>query len=166
MQRLAVISDLDAVFDIYMHESVIPYLGFDPMPKRAFGPIFHSLVTSRSFYVYTQGAIVVGFYGVQRHEGRAAHVACLGTLAIAPAHQGKGFGSAMVMSAIARLKVTGVTRVELMVEADNPSAIAFYERLGFQHEGTMRRAYKRASDQTYTDELVYALLLESRHDSE
>jgi len=63
---------------------------------------------------------------------------------------------------IATLKANGVRRIELMVERDNPRAIAFYEKLGFQHEGTLRKAYKRAADDHYTDECMMALLLDDR----
>ena len=46
-----------------------------------------------------------------------------------------------------------------MLEADNPRALSFYRKLGFQLEGTMRSAYKRASDTHYVDELLMAMLL-------
>ena len=64
----------------------------------------------------------------------------------------------MMQDAISRLWQAGITRIELTVEADNPRAIALYERLGFVHEGTQRAAYKRASDSGYVDELMYGLL--------
>lgn len=32
--RLATAEDLEAVHAIYMHEDVVPFLGFDPMPLR------------------------------------------------------------------------------------------------------------------------------------
>ena len=73
---------------------------------------------------------------------------------------GLGVAGAMLEDAIARLRRAGVRRVELTVEADNPRAIAFYQRLGFMHEGTQRAAYKRAADDGYVDELMYGLLLD------
>jgi hypothetical protein len=36
MHRLATLADLDAVYSIYMDEDVVPYLGFDPMPRDDF----------------------------------------------------------------------------------------------------------------------------------
>ena len=60
-----------------------------------------------------------------------------------------------------RLAASGIRRVELSVEADNPRAIAFYQRFGFVHEGTQRAAYKRAGEDGYVDELMYGLLLEA-----
>jgi putative acetyltransferase len=152
-------ADFDRVFDIYMHDAVVPFLGFDPMPREAFGKVFDPLFESGCFYVYEVDGEVMGFYKAQRHMGRAAHVAYLGTLAVAPEAQGHGVAGLMLQDALAKLLSAGVTRVELTVEADNPRAIAFYERLGFVYEGTQRAAYKRASDEDYTDELMYGLLL-------
>ncbi len=100
-----------------------------------------------------------GFYKAQRHIGRAAHVAYIGTLAVAPEVKGRGVARAMFEDAIARLRRAGIRRVELTVEADNLRAIAFYQRFGFSHEGTQRAAYKRADDDRYVDELMYGLLL-------
>lgn len=159
MRRLVRPADFDRVYDIYMHDAVVPYLGFDPMPREAFGKVFDPLFESGCFYVYEIDGEVMGFYKAQRHLGRAAHVAYLGTLAVAPEAQGQGVARSMLEDAFERLGNSGVTRVELTVEADNPRAIGLYERLGFVHEGTQRAAYKRACDNGYVDELMYGLLL-------
>jgi len=158
MRRLVAPTDFDRVYDIYMHESVVPFLGFDPMTREAFAKVFDPLFESGCFYVYEVDGEVMGFYKAQRHVGRTAHVAYLGTLAVAPEAQGRGIAMGMMQDALARLQRAGITRVELTVEADNPRAITFYERLGFVHEGTQRAAYKRASDTGYVDELMYGLL--------
>jgi putative acetyltransferase len=142
-----------------MHDEVVPFLGFDPMPREQFGKVFDPLFESGCFYVYEVDGQVQGFYKVQRHIGRAAHVAYLGTLAVAPEVQGSGVAWAMMRDAIDRLRNAGILRVELTVEADNPRAIAFYERFGFAFEGTQRAAYKRLTDNGYVDELMYGLLL-------
>lgn len=162
MRRLATPADFDRVYDIYMHEEVVPFLGFEPMPREAFARVFDPLFESGGFYVFEVEGQVQGFYKAQRHIGRAAHVVYLGTLAVAPAKKGRGVAQMMMGDALARLRAAGIRRVELTVEADNPRAIAFYERFGFVHEGTQRAAYKRASDAGYVDELMYGLLLEPR----
>ena len=51
MHRLATLTYLDAVYSIYMHKNVTPYLGFDPMPPADFFKVLSDLVASRSFYV-------------------------------------------------------------------------------------------------------------------
>jgi len=159
MRRLAIPADLDRVFDIHMHEAVMPFLGFDPMPREAFSRVFDPLFESGCFYVFEVEGRVQGFYQVQRYLGHAAHVAHLGTLAVAPEAHGTGVAAAMMEDALSRLRRAGVTRVELAVAADNPRAIAFYERFGFAHEGTQRAACKRAFDEAYVDARMYGLLL-------
>ncbi|MDH0500176.1 GNAT family N-acetyltransferase [Stutzerimonas stutzeri] len=161
MRRLAIPADQQRVYDIYMHPDVVPYLGFDPMPREAFGKVFEPLFESGSFYVFEEHGQLQGFYKVQRHLGRAAHVAYLGTLAVAPQAKGSGLARRMMQDALDRLAASGIRRVELSVEADNLRAIAFYQRFGFVHEGTQRAAYKRAGEDGYVDELMYGLLLEA-----
>ena len=65
----------------------------------------------------------------------------------------------MVNEAIECLRQDGVSRVELLVEADNPRALAFYRKLGFEQEGRLRAAYKRAHQAEYVDEILMARLL-------
>jgi len=159
MRRLATPADEQRVYNIYMHPDVVPYLGFDPMPREHFGKVFEPLFESAGFYVFEDAGVVQGFYKVQRHLGRAAHVAYLGTLAVASEVRGSGLARRMMRDALDRLAASGIRRVELTVEADNPRAIAFYEHFGFVYEGTQRAAYKRSSDDGFVDELMYGLLL-------
>jgi hypothetical protein len=73
MRRLATPHDLEAVFTIYMHERVVPFLGYDPMPLEEFRAIYKELVDSRCFYIYEDGGRVAG------STGRAAIPAACGT---------------------------------------------------------------------------------------
>lgn len=159
LHRLATADDFDAVYAIYMHEDVIPFLSFDPMSKADFASVFQDLRETGTFHVVEVAGEVRGIYKATRHAGRAAHVAILGTLAVSPDVRGSGFAQAMVEEAIALLNTQGVTRVELIVEADNPRAQRFYRRLGFECEGTKRCAYKRSSDDHPVDQIMMALLL-------
>lgn len=161
MRRLARPEDFDAVYDIYMHEDVVPYLGFDPMSREAFRAVFDELLASWCFYVYEVDGRVRGFYKAARQRGRARHVAFIETLAVAPQARGTGVALEMMRDAIERLRAEGVRRFDLMVEADNPRGIAFYEKLGFVQEGRLRAAYKRSSDPHYTDEIFMGLVLQS-----
>lgn len=160
MRRLATPQDLEAVFSIYMHESVVPFLGYDPMPLDEFRAIYKELVDSCSFHVYEVDGRVAGFYRATRYPGRARHVACFGTLAVDPPLHGKGIAQAMVNDAIARLKAEGVKRIELYAESDNAPGLRFYEKLGFEYEGTLRKFYKRAGEADYIDDHLLALLID------
>ena len=160
MRRLATPHDLEAVFTIYMHERVVPFLGYDPIPLDEFRAIYKELVDSRSFYIYEDDGRVAGFYRATRYPGRVRHVACFGTLAVDPALHGKGIAHAMVSDAIAHLKADGVKRIELYVESDNAPGLRFYKKLGFEHEGTLRKFYKRADEAEYIDDQLLALLID------
>lgn len=159
MRRLATTDDLERVHTIYMHEEVVPFLGIDPVPLDGFRPVFAELLASRAFYVVPRDGVVRGFYRATRYPGRARHVATLQTLAVDPAEKGTGFAFAMVNEAIECLRAEGVLRVELQVEPDNPRGIAFYRKLGFREEGRLVKAYKRASEDHYVDELLMAIWL-------
>ena len=158
-RRLAEPSDLDDVHTIYMHPDVVRFLGHDPMPLDQFRPLYQQLLDSGGFYIYPVDGMVAGFYQASRRAGRAAHVGVLGTLALAPDYQGRGIARAMLGEALRMLQADGARRVELTVESDNPKAIAFYERLGFQREGTLRQFYKRADDAAYVDDHIMSILL-------
>lgn len=159
MLRLAVPTDQDAVYSIYMHPDVVPFLGYDPMPPEEFRPVFQELLDCRSFYVLERDADIAGFCRATRQTGRAAHIAYLGTLAVAPRWRGSGVARELMEQITAMLEAQGILRLELMLETDNPRAFAFYRKLGFVQEGIMRAAYKRSSDSHYTDEIFMARLL-------
>jgi putative acetyltransferase len=158
-RRLATVDDLQSVHRIYMHEAVAPFLGYDPMPIEAFRPIFEAFVASATFFACEIDGALAGFYKVTRFEGRAAHVAQLGALAVAPERHGQGVARAMVLDAIAMLEREGVARLELQAEADNARGRAFYRKLGFAEESVQRAAYKRAGEDHYVDEVMMVMFL-------
>jgi RimJ/RimL family protein N-acetyltransferase len=160
LRRLASPQDIEAVFSIYGHESVVPFLTYEPMRLDQFAAIYAELVESGCFYVWEIDGAIAGFYKATRYPGRVHHVALLGTLAVDPRRHGQGVGHAMLTDAIARLKADGVRRIELFAESDNLGALRFYEKLGFVHEGTLREFYKRASEPHYVDEYILGLLVQ------
>lgn len=160
MRRLATPTDIEAVFSIYSHPEVVPFLTYDPMPFEAFGAVYRELLASGCFFVWETAGDVAGFYRATRYPGRVSHVALLGTLAVDPRRHGQGIGRSMVDDAIARLRADGVRRIELYAESDNAQALRFYGRMGFVIEGTLRDFYKRADQSHYVDEHVLGLLLD------
>ncbi|MGJ7506379.1 N-acetyltransferase family protein [Variovorax sp. GT1P44] len=159
MRRLAGPQDIEGVFSIYSHEKVVPFLTYEPMSLAEFGSIYEELLDSGCFYVWDVDGSLAGFYQATRYPGRLRHVALLGTVAVDPLRHGQGVGHAMLADAIERLKADGVRRIELYAESDNTSALRFYEKLGFVHEGTLREFYKRADEPHYVDEYVLGLLV-------
>lgn len=159
MLRLATPADKDAVYSIYMHPDVVPYLGYDPMSSADFEPVFQELVDCRSFYVLERDGSIAGFCRTTRQPGRTAHVVYLGTLAVSPHWRGAGVAQDLMEQITAMLESQGVLRLELRLDAGNRRAFAFYSKLGFKQEGRMRAAYKRSTDRYYLDDIFMAKLL-------
>ena len=83
------------------------------------------------------GYIEIGAIDPRNHSMR------IGRVLLAPAARGRGFGAAMMRAALAHaFDELHAHRVELGVFDANPRAIALYERVGFQREGTRRESFK------------------------
>jgi L-phenylalanine/L-methionine N-acetyltransferase len=83
---------------------------------------------------------IIGMLGLHLVQPglRRAHVRGLG-IAIDAAWQGQGVGQRLMTAAMHWAdNWAGILRIELTVLADNPRAIALYERHGFVREGIMR----------------------------
>jgi ribosomal protein S18 acetylase RimI-like enzyme len=154
MLRPARAADELELFPIYTHELVARFLTFDGVDAHCFSGIFRSLLESGDFFVYEVGGTVVGFCKATRLPGRSSHVVQLGPLGVSPQFHGSGYAAAMLQGVLTSLEHRGALRFELQVEADNPRGIAFYRKLGFEREGVQRRAYKRAAESAYVDEVM------------
>ena len=154
MLRSARTDDEQVLFPIYKHELVERFLTFDGVDAQRFSGIFRNLLENGDFFVYEVEGAVVGFCKATRLPGRSSHVAHLGPLAVSPELHGRGYGTAMLRDVLAQLERSGVLRFELLVEADNSGGIAFYAKLGFEREGVQRKAYKRAAERDYLDEVM------------
>jgi RimJ/RimL family protein N-acetyltransferase len=95
-----------------------------------------------------QLGLVVARYGV----------ADLGML-VADGWRRRGVGSALLRAGIDWARQAGAHKVALQVWPHNRAAIALYERFGFQHEGLLRRHYRRRSGELW-DAIVMGLPLD------
>ena len=105
------------------------------------------------------GNIIVGFQIIEpyaSYTNTMDHVATLGSYIVAPA-RGRGIGHAMSRATFAYALEAGFTKVVILVRSDNPSAQAFYKRLGFQHCGRLTR--QAFVDGRFVDELLFELFL-------
>ncbi|HET7204739.1 MAG TPA: GNAT family N-acetyltransferase [Steroidobacteraceae bacterium] len=66
------------------------------------------------------------------------HSAVLG-LGVVRQYRGQGLGSSMLATTLEMAETRGLHRVELVVRADNETAIALYRRFGFVEEGRCRQ---------------------------
>ncbi len=66
--------------------------------------------------------------------GYEGHRGWVNYLAVAPEHQGKGLGRAIMGEAEKLLEELGCPKINVQVRGTNASAIAFYERIGYRVE--------------------------------
>ena len=158
VHRLATDGDLKTVYDIYMHESVVPFLGYDPMSLDTFKSVYTEFRSDNSFFIYEIDGAIAGFYKIFRRSGRTWHVAYLGILAVSPQFQGAGVGKRLMSDVIKSQRQQGVKRIELIVESDNTGGVAFYKKLGFEIEGTLKNFYKRANEDHFVDDYIMGLV--------
>jgi len=151
--------DFDEVYEIYMDDTVNPYVNFEIMGKEAFRSIFEDMMEGGGFQIYEREGEIISVLVVRRFQYRLKHLAYIGAFGIKGLYQGKGIGKRIMKELIRDLGEEGVRRIELRVEADNQRAIAFYQKLGFDKEGTLRKYMKRARDTEYVDVYQMSLLL-------
>lgn len=87
-----------------------------------------------------------------------AHAGALGIAVLAP-HRGQGIGHALMHATLNKAKLTGLTRIELIVRENNTRAITLYQKFGFQTEGVHRNAIRIGTE--YENHTSMALLFES-----
>lgn len=86
------------------------------------------------------GREVVGFadFGPSRDSDAAPKIGELNAIYVLPDHWGQGHGSALMVEAEEVLRAAGFGRITLWVLEGNRRGRDFYERQGFQFEGTTK----------------------------
>lgn len=107
-------------------------------------------VATRHYVVALEGVRLIGYAGLCDYPDEA----WVQTMAVDPAHQGRGLGGVLLQDLLAEASRRGQTNVALEVRADNAPAQALYARFGFAQTG-VRRGYYQPSG-------VDALVLERR----
>jgi RimJ/RimL family protein N-acetyltransferase len=97
---------------------------------------------------------LVDFIGGSSPE--EAHAGTFG-LSVDRDHRGRGLGTALLEALVDWAPAHGVSRIQAWAWANNPRAIGLYERLGFEREGTCRRAIN--SNGQLIDAVLVARLL-------
>jgi ribosomal-protein-alanine N-acetyltransferase len=90
-----------------------------------------------------QGRAVIGF-AVSRMAADEAEIL---SIALAPAHRGRGLSRELFLTHLGHLAGRGIRTVFLEVEENNQPARRLYERAGFVVAGRRERYYKEAGGQ-------------------
>jgi ribosomal protein S18 acetylase RimI-like enzyme len=114
--------------------------------------------------VALEGERLVGWCDIIIYErATMRHGGSLG-IGILPEWRGRGIGAQLIAGALAAARKRRLVRVQLHVRADNERAVRLYQKLGFRHEGRLRR--ELCIDGAYFDALVMAILLDETDDAE
>jgi len=99
--------------------------------------------------------IVIGWCDISpKTRPGLTHTGSLG-IGVHQNFRGQGLGTRLMHETIAAAKAKGLERIELEVFAPNQTAIALYEKLGFQFEGIKKNG--RKVDDRYEDIVMMAL---------
>ncbi len=155
--RAAEPSDFDLVYDVYMDETVNPFMWHDPMDKEKFQTIFNDMMGRNFFWIFqNQDGIDCGMASAVIYGGRGSHIAEIQSLGIKKENQNAGLGKIILTRIIDFLKNQKIERIQLFAESDNQRGIKFYTSLGFHEEGRMKKYLKRGHGH-YADEIIYAM---------
>lgn len=99
----------------------------------------------RTYRVAREGRDMVGYVGLMFVE-EEAHVT---TVAVAPAHQGRGIGTQIMLGALEIAQQEGAHHVSLEVAVGNTRAQALYRRFGFAPVALRKRYYQKTGEDAY-----------------
>ncbi len=113
----------------------------DAWTAEMFAAEFAQSASRRLYLVAEEDNTLIGYAGMMFTGGPQADVV---TLAVDPAHWGKGTGTALLTALLDEAGNRGCTEVLLEVREDNPRARQLYLRHGFTEVG-IRRGYYQPS---------------------
>ena len=106
-----------------------------------------------SYWGVFHAQTAVGIAGLRAHWFNCyKHRFGLGPFYVTPDHWGSPAATTLMVHVFDTAAARGATQIELEVDAENPRAIAFYEKMGFQQIGQMPNAMQR--DGTFHDVLL------------
>ncbi|MET3809552.1 ribosomal protein S18-alanine N-acetyltransferase [Arthrobacter sp. UYEF3] len=97
---------------------------------------------TRHYLVAEASGAIVGYAGLMCIEP----IADVQTIAVVPAQEGRGIGSALLTGLIRESRRRRAADVLLEVRADNPRAQQLYRRFGFEQIHVRRRYYRDGVD--------------------
>jgi L-phenylalanine/L-methionine N-acetyltransferase len=158
MLRPATANDFSLFYGLYMHPQINPWLLYEPMEEAAFAPIYAQLLADGCLYVLEQQGRAVGMCKLVPQPHRNSHIVYLGGVGIHPAEAGQGHGLRLMQEVIVWAKERNFWRIELSVAALNTKAIALYQKVGFEIEGTLRQYTWLKKEGRLIDEVMMSYL--------
>ncbi|AXB46893.1 ribosomal protein S18-alanine N-acetyltransferase [Amycolatopsis albispora] len=111
---------------------------------------FRSELDSGAYYLGAYGGDeLLGYAGLAVVGPRGDHEASLHTIGVAPEHQGKGIGKALLEALLTKADELRAP-VLLEVRTDNEVALTMYEKHGFIKLGVRKRYYQPSGADAYT----------------
>lgn len=134
--------DIDAILPI---EAEL-FAGDPPWTAELFWSELAGVPGTRWYVVAEHDAEIAGYAGLMLTPGvlavgAAVDSADIQTLAVAPAHQGRGLGTTLLSALLGEAAGRGAREVLLEVRADNAPALALYGRHGFERLSRRRGYY-------------------------
>ena len=115
-----------------------------------------NLENGNPMMVALAGDKVIGWCDIRREFFPSrAHRGTLG-MGLLPEWRGRGVGRRLLEATLVQARRSGFKRIELDVHADNPRAIALYEKAGFVREGIVRDA--SLIDSVFRDAILMAIV--------
>jgi len=112
-------------------------------------------LTNNSVVVSFQGLEPVGMMGLMRQQAsKMAHRATIIMVYVHSSERGGGHAVAMLNLLLDHARALGIRQVELAVSAENPAAMRFYQREGFQQMGRIPGGFLHEGREI--DEIVMA----------
>ncbi|MDX1662652.1 MAG: GNAT family N-acetyltransferase [Candidatus Promineifilaceae bacterium] len=120
-----------------LHRALYPHLALSALRARleisvkeqASGQRIHLIAEFTRGGYHDRQATLVGSGELINYIGRKVEIA---NLAVAPAHRGRGIGSALITVFCHLARAGGYRSVEISVLVENERALALYQRLGFK----------------------------------
>ena len=136
--RLRPMSRVDMPGIMALEQELFPE---DAWTREMFAAEFAQPPSRRLYLVAEEGNTLIGYGGMMFTGGPQADVV---TLAVDPAHWGRGAGTALLRALVDAASLRGCAEVLLEVREDNPRARQLYLRNGFTEVG-IRRGYYQPS---------------------
>jgi putative acetyltransferase len=154
--------DFDALFPIYMDPVTNRFLGLEIMDKKDFQPILKDLTEEDTLYVsQNPDGQIAATCIVSAEDNRCDHCFSISFFATNSKFQRQGVGSKFLKEVIEKIRIDPhITRIEILVDADNEPALNFFKKHGFQQEAVLKKGCKRKQDANYVDINVMALTYE------